>query len=159
MEAVESSYACAYNGVMAAEPLMELRSNSLGTSTPGRISVYPSEVEVMTAHGVIGMSTQRIRYDQIAQVLVRTHLFFADLIIETKGGATLTVGGLGKAEAWEAQQFVKGRADEALDAAPDTGAPRSNIPEQIQQLARLKDAGILTEAEFAEKKAELLKRL
>jgi predicted metal-dependent TIM-barrel fold hydrolase len=113
----------------------------------------------MTAHGIVGMSTQRIRYDQIAQVLVRTHIIFADLIIETKGGATLTVQGLGKAAAWEAQEFVKGRADAALDAASDTAAPQSNIPEQIEQLARLKDAGILTEAEFAEKKAELLKRL
>jgi len=138
---------------------MELRSNSLGTPTPGRVSVYPSEVEVMTAHGIVGMSTQRIRYDQIAQVWVQTYVIFADLIIETKGGATLTVGGLGKAAAKEAQAFVKARADEVLDAAPVTAAPGADIPEQIQQLARLRDAGILTEAEFAEKKAELLKRL
>lgn len=150
---------CAYNGVMDAEPLMELRSTSIATSTPGRVSVYPSEVEVMTAHGLVGMSTQRLRYDQIAQVRVSTRLIFADLIIETKGGATLTVAGVGKAAAWEAQEFIKGRADAVLDVAPDTVAPQPNIPEQIEQLARLKEAGILTEAEFAEKKADLLRRL
>jgi len=110
----------------------------------------------MMAHGLVEMSTQRIRYDQIAQVRVSTHLIFADLIIETKGGAILTVEGVGKAAAWDAQEFIKGRADAALDTAV---APRSNVPEQIEQLARLKDAGILTEAEFAEKKAELLRRL
>ena len=48
---------------------------------------------------------------------------------------------------------------DALDADPPTAAPRSGIPEQIEKLARLRDAGILTEAEFAEKKAELLRRL
>ncbi len=138
---------------------MELFSSSIGSSTPGRVSVYPAEVEVVTAHGFVGLSTQRIRYDQIAQVRVSTHLVFADLIIETKGGATLTVLGVRKAAAWEAQEFIKGRADAALDAAPDTAAPQSSIPDQIEQLARLKDAGILTEAEFAAKKAELLKRL
>jgi hypothetical protein len=141
---------------MDPKPLLELRSSSVGSSTPGRVSVYPSEIEVVTAHGLVGLSTQRVRYDQIGQVWVSTHLIFADLIIETKGGATLTVQGVRKAEAWEAQAFIKGRADAALDTVV---APQSNIPEQIEQLARLKDAGILTEAEFAEKKAELLKRL
>jgi Short C-terminal domain len=34
-----------------------------------------------------------------------------------------------------------------------------SIPEQISQLAALRDAGILTEEEFNAKKAELLSRL
>jgi hypothetical protein len=35
----------------------------------------------------------------------------------------------------------------------------SSIPEQIKQLADLRDAGILTNEEFDEKKQELLKRI
>jgi hypothetical protein len=37
-------------------------------------------------------------------------------------------------------------------AAPDTG----NVIEQLKQLGELKDAGVLTEAEFAAQKAKIL---
>ena len=37
--------------------------------------------------------------------------------------------------------------------------PSAGVPEQIEQLARLRDAGHITEAEFAAKKAELLGRM
>lgn len=37
--------------------------------------------------------------------------------------------------------------------------PSESIPDQIRKLAELRDSGILTEEEFSEKKAELLKRL
>jgi hypothetical protein len=39
----------------------------------------------------------------------------------------------------------------------DQGASR--VPEQIAKLAELRDAGVLTEAEFAAKKTELLGRM
>ncbi|MFJ7968510.1 SHOCT domain-containing protein [Streptomyces sp. NPDC096324] len=43
--------------------------------------------------------------------------------------------------------------------APAGAAPQPDVVEQIAKLASLHDAGILTNEEFAEKKAELLKRL
>jgi uncharacterized membrane protein YdbT with pleckstrin-like domain len=39
------------------------------------------------------------------------------------------------------------------------GATPASIPEQIQKLAELRDSGVLTQAEFEAKKAELLDRL
>lgn len=45
----------------------------------------------------------------------------------------------------------------ALAHAPTPAAP--SIPEQIQQLARLRDAGVITHQEFETKKAELLSRM
>jgi hypothetical protein len=47
--------------------------------------------------------------------------------------------------------------DEA--AAPEAAAPEADVNEQIEQvkqLAALKDQGILTEEEFAAKKAQIL---
>ena len=47
-------------------------------------------------------------------------------------------------------------------AAPDaavTTATTVSIPEQLEQLARLRDQGVLTAAEFDAKKAELLRRM
>jgi len=48
-------------------------------------------------------------------------------------------------------------ADEA--AAPEAAAPEADVDaqlEQVKQLAALKDQGILTEEEFAAKKAQIL---
>ena len=38
-------------------------------------------------------------------------------------------------------------------------AAPSSVPEEIRKLAELRDSGILTEAEFQAKKAELLSRM
>ena len=47
----------------------------------------------------------------------------------------------------------------AEPAAPAPAAPAPNIPEQIAQLDALRQQGVLSEAEFADKKAELLRRM
>ena len=38
-------------------------------------------------------------------------------------------------------------------------APGATVPEQIQQLADLRDRGVITAAEFEAKKAQLLERM
>jgi Bacterial PH domain/Short C-terminal domain len=47
----------------------------------------------------------------------------------------------------------------APSAAPAARPRPSDIPERIRELARLRDEGLLTEQEYARKKAELLARL
>lgn len=44
-------------------------------------------------------------------------------------------------------------------APAETAAPEPDIADQIKKLADLRDAGILSEKEFSQKKTELLKRL
>ena len=44
-------------------------------------------------------------------------------------------------------------------APTPTPTPSASVPEQINQLDDLRQRGLITEAEFAEKKAELLKRM
>ena len=61
------------------------------------------------------------------------------------------------AAADQAQQAPPAPADEA--AAPEAAAPEADVNtqiEQVKQLAALKDQGILTEEEFAAKKAQIL---
>jgi hypothetical protein len=71
------------------------------------------------------------------------------------------------AAADQAQQAPPAPADEAAApeaAAPEAAAPEAAAPEadvnaqieQVKQLAALKDQGILTEEEFAAKKAQIL---
>ena len=44
-------------------------------------------------------------------------------------------------------------------AAPAAATPAASLPEQLQQLADLRDRGVLTTAEFEAKKAQLLERM
>ena len=57
------------------------------------------------------------------------------------------------------QDLATVQAQQAVAAAPAAAAPGSFSPEamgQLQQLAQLKEAGALTDAEFAAAKAKLL---
>jgi hypothetical protein len=61
------------------------------------------------------------------------------------------------AAAAQDQEAPPAPADEA--AAPEAAAPEADVNtqiEQVKQLAALKDQGILTEEEFAAKKAQIL---
>jgi hypothetical protein len=57
--------------------------------------------------------------------------------------------------------FVKAAMSAGSSPAPSSAPPASqpDVMAQLRQLGELRDAGILTEAEFATKKAELLSRL
>lgn len=58
------------------------------------------------------------------------------------------------------EQFVRGIATYVNShAGQTTTQTQPDIPEQIRKLAELKDAGILSEAEFDAKKGELLARM
>ena len=50
-------------------------------------------------------------------------------------------------------------APSARRAAAPSAAPTANIPEQLQQLAELRDKGVISAAEFEAKKAQLLERM
>jgi hypothetical protein len=59
------------------------------------------------------------------------------------------------------QQTTTSTASPSVNVQPqsETEAAESSIPKQIEQLAKLRDQGILSEAEFEEKKKQLLSRL
>ena len=63
----------------------------------------------------------------------------------------------------EARNMPMAMVQPAPGVAPSPPSPPSppsaNVPEQIEQLARLRDAGHITEAEYEAKKAELLGRM
>lgn len=90
------------------QPLLEARSAPL-TSQPSQITILEDGLRVFTAHGIIKRSEQRLTYNQIAQVIVNNGFFFANLIIETRGGGTLTVTNLAKKDANMARDLIDAR--------------------------------------------------
>jgi hypothetical protein len=79
------------------------------------------------------------------------------------GTATAVSNKVSQHQAEKAYQQAEAQAYEAQQAAPPPPPPapapaggQDDVVAQIQQLAQLKDQGILTEEEFAAKKAQLL---
>jgi transcription initiation factor TFIID subunit TAF12 len=61
-----------------------------------------------------------------------------------------------QAAAYQQQQAMAAAAAAAAAAAPPPAAPASDLVGELQKLAELKAAGILTDAEFDAAKAKLL---
>lgn len=59
----------------------------------------------------------------------------------------------------EGKSTTRSPQETNLKRTADSSTPGLSIPEQIEQLAKLKEQGILSKAEFEEKKKELLSRL
>ena len=130
---------------------------------PHVLLVHEDEVEVIQP-GLFKENKQRTRYEQIAQVVVRQGLFFATLVIESTGGHTMLVESMWKQPAEEARSVIQERmhiasAARTFPSASESMPIQESIPLQIRALAELKDAGIVTEAEFEAKKKDLLDRM
>jgi hypothetical protein len=137
------------------QPLAEVHQSALTGAGNQVVYVFSDRVEVDTV-GLLNRKTESMRYDQMAGVRLRVGVVFAALFFESRGGSEVGVKSLPKAEARRAHDIVQERIGSAVSSA---GAPASDIPGQIRRLAELRDAGIVSEAEFEAKKAELLKRM
>jgi membrane protease subunit (stomatin/prohibitin family) len=67
--------------------------------------------------------------------------------------------GLGMAQSFMNQQQQQTQAGNAQSAANASAAPTRSVTDRIKELNELKSAGLITEDEFAAKKAELMKLL
>lgn len=100
--------ALCYHCGVADAPILDVRNATLGSGIPTRLIAGPDGVEVRTLRPP-RRGMQRLTYGQIAQVAVVRGIFFATLIIETRGGGSLRVAGMTKAAAEEARALIWSR--------------------------------------------------
>lgn len=93
------------------------------------------------------------------------------VVVEGADGRVFEMGRLTAEQAQNAKALVEQRIEvhaadparfavvEASSADAPSVADGFSIPDQIRQIAELRDSGLLTEEEFAEKKADLLNRM
>jgi len=114
--------------------------------------------------GMLSKRGVEIPLDRVNNVLFRQSLFermlgAGDLIIESAGeSGQQHFANIRKPNA--VQNEIHRQADlyEQRRAARHS-APADSIPDQIAKLAELRDQGVISQTEFAEKKDELLRRL
>ena len=128
---------------------------------PTVLRLYEQEIEASHG-GLVSVTRQRVRYDQIAQVLVKRGLLYTTLVIESTGGHTLEVTGMTTRGAQAAREAIQERMRTTASLGSTTtpnARETSSIGTVLRELAELKEAGIITEAEFEAKKRDLLDRL
>jgi uncharacterized membrane protein YdbT with pleckstrin-like domain len=119
---------------------------------------------LITRYGIIAKSSKEIPLERINdvafnQTVIERVVGAGDLMLESAGERGQTrITNVRKPEEVQLRIYRETEANSARMMRPaDTG--EASVPEQIEALARLKDQGVLSEAEFETKKQELLRRL
>lgn len=124
---------------------------------------------LITRHGVIAKHSREIPLERIndvafSQSILERFLGAGDLMIESAGERGQSrITNVRKPEDVQLMIYkeVESNNNRMMrgGVTGDISAAKPSVTEQIEALARLKDQGALTEAEFNAKKQELLKRL
>jgi uncharacterized membrane protein YdbT with pleckstrin-like domain len=120
-------------------------------------------------HGVLAKKGIEIPLERVntvffSQSILERILGSGDLVIESAGEmGRQNFSNVRKPSAVQNEIYRQMEANENRKFDRISGAPRpaagASIPEQIQQLDALRQQGVLTEAEFQAKKADLLNRM
>jgi hypothetical protein len=148
---------------MTSQPVFELKQHWMATSVlaggngSGKkmsIRVYQDRVECNSPGAFSKGSTETIRWDQVAQVVIQEGVAFNGLTVETNGGGGFSVTGFNKGEVQAAKEFIDNRLAEvgATSASSSTGTA---LASEIAALADLHSKGVLSDDEFAAAKARL----
>lgn len=116
--------------------------------------------------GVLGRQGREIPLERVNDLSFHQSLFermvgTGDLMIESAGRTGQDIFShiphpdRAQAEIYAQMENNRHRSE----SGPGPWTPASGIPQQIAELARLRDQGVLTEAEFSAKKADLLSRM
>ena len=105
-----------------------------------------------------------INYDKISFLTIEKGVFSSTLKIRAEGFAG-DISAINKDKADRILSYIKERMDQtttsAVHSTTDTTTPNPQLSaaDELTKIARLKEQGILSEAEFNQMKQEILKKL
>ena len=122
---------------------------------------------LITRTGIIAKESKEIPLERIndvafTQSILERMLAAGDLLLESAGERGQTrITNVRKPEEVQLRIYKETEANNnrMMRGAESAVARESSIPEQIEALARLKEQGVISGAEFETKKQELLKRM
>ena len=120
---------------------------------------------LITRSGIIAKNSREIPLERINDVAFNQSVLdrvlgAGDLLVESAGERGQTrIENVRKPEQVQLMIYKETEDNNNRMMRPGTQRTEASIPEQIAALARLNDQGVLSDAEFEEKKKELLKRI
>lgn len=135
------------------ETVMAMTAGNYGRGTG--LVVLTDRRLMFVQDGIMSKQSEDFPLDKISSVQWSSGLALGTITIFASGNKA-EIKNVNKADGKSIVDTVRARLA-SPPAAPPNGGP--DVMEQIRKLADLRDAGILSEDEFATKKAELLSRL
>ncbi len=120
---------------------------------------------LITRSGIVAKHSREIPLERINDVAFNQSVLdrilgAGDLLVESAGERGQTrIENVRKPEQVQLMIYKETEDNNNRMMKPGTQRADASIPEQIAALARLNDQGVLSDAEFEEKKTELLKRI
>lgn len=106
---------------------------------------------------IYGLKVEDFPLEKISSIQYETGLILGKVKIHTSGNIA-SIDNVEKASSRIFAEFVRNKLSQSKEPIAQN-SQEPNILEQIEKLGKLKDSGILTEAEFSEQKAKLLEKL
>jgi len=119
---------------------------------------------VLSKHGV-EIPLERVNTVFFSQSILERVVGSGDLVIESAGEmgrqsfANVRKPSAVQNEIYRQMEANENRKFDRIGRVGGGGSPGASVPEQIAQLDALRQQGVLTDAEFQAKKAELLRRM
>ena len=119
---------------------------------PRRLLVFEDRIEVRDFE-LLREKTLAWGHDRIAGVVLSGADWFANLLITVRGDGPILLRGLNKEAAERARALIEDLAAQSGDHRPRMHAPSNPDTESLMRaLTDLRDAGVLSEAEFEAKR-------
>jgi hypothetical protein len=121
------------------------------------VRVYDDRIEYQKPEVIARGTTETLRYEQVAQVIVRRGALYSELAVQSNGGGGFLINSLNKDEADAAKRLIDERVALIGDQQVFDSTPESpSLASEITRLAALKESGALSDEEFAVAKTRLI---
>jgi hypothetical protein len=138
---------------MAGAPLIEIEESWMFGMFPTRLLIFEDHFEVR-GFELLRETVESKGYDRVERVMVSGEGWLANLVISEKDGRPTLIRGVNKEDAERAGALIEERAARV-------GPTQATLPATaeaeglIRSLEKLRDAGILSEEEFEDKRKEV----
>ncbi len=136
---------------MVGAPLMELEESLVFGMFPNRLLIFEDRIE-LRGFELLREKVQSKGYDKVDRVVVSGEGWLANLVISEKGGRPILIRGVDRGDAERAEALIGERVARST-GSPTQARPTTDEEGLIQNLTKLRDAGVLSEEFEAKRRA------
>ncbi len=140
---------------MVGAPLMELEESLVFGMFPTRLLIFEDRIE-LRGFELLREKVQSKGYDKVDRVVVSGEGWLANLVISEKGGRPILIRGVDRGDAERAEALIGERVARST-GSPTQARPTTDEEGLIQNLTKLRDAGVLSEEEFEAKRRAVMR--
>lgn len=136
------------------EEVLNLAGGTVG-SKQGLV-VVTNERLMFYAAGVVGEHTEEFAYRSISSIEASTSMMSGKLRVYVSGNKAEITSVMPKGAVNEIAEYVRARLGTAASSPPPVAPAGDGAGDRLRKLAALRDEGLISDAEYESKRAEML---